>query len=401
MNTKKTKTENRTCAYCGAAFDIKSRLPYYSCPECRSKESHDRLLVYKQCEKCGIYFSTSPWTRFCRSCVASNRHELSKATRRCDKCGKPILNTGDTICVLCRKNEALLSNTRKCVYCGTQLPGVRGAKTCKRCEELIAKDGKSGKCVNCGNRFAMTNTQFKFCCNECEAEWNKKHGTKSRSSSYRGVKSVDVLMQAAYAYIEKNPNATRKDLLNALHISVGTADRKGIKITDIKNALGIVTKKSSSYFEQDICHILDSMGIKYVREKYFNDLKDKRYLRYDFYIEELNLLLEADGGQHYKENFYLHFKNGGKNLPYNYERLWLHDAQKNEYARRNGYNLLRVHYFRFYEKQKVAKFQSLIKRIQCVYRETGKLELFNCWNGSELIPISSQAPRGEGSETIP
>lgn len=393
--------ENRACAYCGTEFSVRHNLPYYSCSACRNKEKYDRMLVYKPCEKCGSYFSTSPWARFCRSCAAKNKHELGSANSICKKCGKPILSTGDEYCIICKKNSIVLQYSRKCLYCGDQLPGIRGAKVCTKCSELITSDGKAGKCLECGARFTIkSGTSTKFCCKSCETAWYSKHGCKARTADYVGNSETDTLIYKAEEYLRANPNASRKDILTALHISASTAMRKGIRVTDIKNKLGITTKKSSSLFENDICSILNEMGIKYVREKYFHDLKDERYLRYDFYIEDLNLLIEADGAQHYGKDFTKYYRCDAKGAKRK-GKIKQHDVQKNEYAKNHGYNLLRVKYFRFYEKKKVTLFKSLIEKIQCVYRETGKLELFNCWNGSELIPISSQAPQGEGSETIP
>ena len=48
---------------------------------------------------------------------------------------------------------------------------------------------------------------------------------------------------------------------------------------------------------------LDDKNIEYIQEKIFPECKDKRFLRYDFYLPKYNLCIEYNGTQHYKKKF--------------------------------------------------------------------------------------------------
>lgn len=53
--------------------------------------------------------------------------------------------------------------------------------------------------------------------------------------------------------------------------------------------------------EQIISGLLKENNISFEIEKSFPDLKDKTFLRFDFYIPSLNILIEYQGEQHYKK----------------------------------------------------------------------------------------------------
>lgn len=96
---------------------------------------------------------------------------------------------------------------------------------------------------------------------------------------------------------------------------------------------------STSAFEELVATVLDEFGFTYVREKTFDGCVYISKLRFDFYIEEHNLLIEADGPQHYMpiQNF------GGKET---YEQCVIRDSIKNHYCKTNNIRLLRITYSR-------------------------------------------------------
>ena len=65
---------------------------------------------------------------------------------------------------------------------------------------------------------------------------------------------------------------------------------------------------NESHGEKYIRNYLDKYFIKYIPQKKFNDLKDKTYLSYDFYLPNNNILIEYQGKQHYSSIDYF----GGK-----------------------------------------------------------------------------------------
>lgn len=89
--------------------------------------------------------------------------------------------------------------------------------------------------------------------------------------------------------------------------------------------------------ESYIQKLLDDNNIKYIYPKSFNELRCHYPLRYDFYVPKLNLLIEYQGGQHYKPvNVF-----GGEER---FEVQKEHDYMKYKYANDNGYNLLLIPY---------------------------------------------------------
>jgi len=54
-----------------------------------------------------------------------------------------------------------------------------------------------------------------------------------------------------------------------------------------------------SKIEEKFARIFTSAGIKFVREKSFKDLKNG-FLRYDFYLPNMNILVEVDSMLHFK-----------------------------------------------------------------------------------------------------
>ena len=82
---------------------------------------------------------------------------------------------------------------------------------------------------------------------------------------------------------------------------------------------------------------LDNNDIDYVFQKRFNDCKNQKTLRFDFWLPKHKIIIEYDGKQHYEPiNFF-----GGVYL---FEKMQNNDKIKNEYAVRMGYYLLRIKY---------------------------------------------------------
>lgn len=94
---------------------------------------------------------------------------------------------------------------------------------------------------------------------------------------------------------------------------------------------------TSSYGETYVKDYLDKNNIYYEQQVKFSDLKDKRYLSFDFYLPSLDILIEYQGRQHY----YPVERYGG------YEHLTLqkkHDEMKYNYALDNQIELIEIDY---------------------------------------------------------
>lgn len=86
-----------------------------------------------------------------------------------------------------------------------------------------------------------------------------------------------------------------------------------------------------SYPTKVVANILNQLGVKYKTEKIFNWSNNKRY---DFYIEDSNIIIEVHGSQHYEERFINKKSSKRRTL----EEEQVNDKLKQEMALQNGIN---------------------------------------------------------------
>lgn len=111
---------------------------------------------------------------------------------------------------------------------------------------------------------------------------------------------------------------------------------------------GCPTCKSSKG-ELLIKRYLDEHNVEYVKEKYFIDCKgEKRTLLFDFYLPKQNILLEYDGIQHFMP---IKFFGGEKT----FNSLKRRDTIKNNFAKNNNIDLLRIKYSEINDINKILK----------------------------------------------
>ena len=92
-----------------------------------------------------------------------------------------------------------------------------------------------------------------------------------------------------------------------------------------------------------VAKYLKEKNIEFVKNKIFKTLKDKSYLKPDFYLTSDNLLIEYDGEGHYFACFGSTPEEKQKNL----EDCQRRDKIKNEWALKNNIPLLRIPYWDF------------------------------------------------------
>ena len=90
--------------------------------------------------------------------------------------------------------------------------------------------------------------------------------------------------------------------------------------------------------ERDIARYLETLGITYERQKKFSTCIDRRSLPFDFYVPDLNLLIEYDGEQHYMDS--------GRGIFTNDDIVSIkrRDRIKTEFCAASGINLIRIRY---------------------------------------------------------
>lgn len=94
---------------------------------------------------------------------------------------------------------------------------------------------------------------------------------------------------------------------------------------------------SSSRGEDYIKNYLENNNIYYIRNHIFDGCKNKKGLRFDFYLQELDTIIEYDGEHHFKENKYF----GIGNLEY----VRKNDNIKNKFCQENNIKLIRIPYY--------------------------------------------------------
>jgi hypothetical protein len=88
---------------------------------------------------------------------------------------------------------------------------------------------------------------------------------------------------------------------------------------------------------RDISKYLEGNNIEYIREHYYENCKNINYLRFDFYLPKLNILIEYDGIQHFKV---IEQWGGEEGL----KKRQINDQIKNDYCEKNRIPLLRISY---------------------------------------------------------
>jgi len=87
-----------------------------------------------------------------------------------------------------------------------------------------------------------------------------------------------------------------------------------------------------------ITNYLKTKGFEFIREKKYDNCRGyKRTLPFDFYLPDYNALVEYDGEQHFKPLKYWGGEEG-------FNRQQINDNIKNEYAKNNNINLLRIRF---------------------------------------------------------
>ena len=99
-----------------------------------------------------------------------------------------------------------------------------------------------------------------------------------------------------------------------------------------------------SHGEREIAILLINNNIKFETQKTFNDLKSMKnhLLKFDFYLNDLNILIEFDGTQHYEQT------------NFTTETTIQNDILKNRWCLENNITLYRIPY---YELKNISKWK--------------------------------------------
>lgn len=105
-----------------------------------------------------------------------------------------------------------------------------------------------------------------------------------------------------------------------------------------------------SKLERKINDILLKNNVSFIRQYKFDGCKNKRRLPFDFYLNELNICVEADGIQHFIPKWNIKSFNDTKT----------NDAIKNDYCKNNNIKLIRISYLEYEQIEDVLKKHKII-----------------------------------------
>lgn len=191
----------------------------------------------------------------------------------------------------------------------------------------------------CGNIYMTRPADFirGHGCLKCSyVERAPKIGVNRRTPLSDVKKSIKDILGDQYVVLTKDYDYKgNRQHISIKHLVCGTVYKA--RYSDIQCGHTGCPYCNSSKGELIISKILNTLNIKYEAQKTFDDLKDKSYLSYDFYIPDQNILIEYQGLQHYQPVDYF----GGENQ---FKLQQQHDKLKSEYAKVNNYNLITVPY---------------------------------------------------------
>ncbi len=178
-------------------------------------------------------------------------------------------------------------------------------------------------------------------CTKCTIDKSKKNYTKKLETF---IEEANDRHDCKYDYsktIYKN-SMTKIKVICKKH---GMFDTYPFSHID-KRGIGCPTCKLSKG-ELEILKFLKLNNIKYIQQYKFEECRNKNTLLFDFYLPNLNICIEYDGEQHYKEKDFFGGNEG-------FCKIIKNDQIKNDFCMINNIQLLRISYKEnIFEKLKV------------------------------------------------
>lgn len=174
-------------------------------------------------------------------------------------------------------------------------------------------------------------------CRECGNE-NKIIWTKE--------KIIDFVENNNYNFIEF---INYKGYLSRIKISCGKHGSYEVDFGNFKNGFRCPycnMESIESKGEKEVEKILKKFKVKYNKQHTFEDCKYKKYLPFDFYLPDFNIIIEYDGEYHFE--IIEHF--GGFNK---FIDTKIRDTIKNIYCKDNNIKLIRIPYWDFNDIDKI------------------------------------------------
>lgn len=197
-------------------------------------------------------------------------------------------------------------------------------------------------CAHCGDTFSLlyknkdgyvSTLNTSYCSKSC--------ASKSSAKRNKGCIQPDIgagaLRKKAINFIsEKGSYCTKEELCKGVGHSSKTFLKHGLKTSELNADVGMIKPKSK--FQDNVGEVLKKNFEDIEHEKTFDGLVGVKghSLRVDFYIPEINTVVEADGSQHSDPNHpWGEWSNG---------TVTEYDKIKNDYFAENGIQIVRIPY---------------------------------------------------------
>lgn len=197
-------------------------------------------------------------------------------------------------------------------------------------------------CACCGNvfsliytdRFGYTSLLNTECC-------SKSCATKKT----RGIDNSSLENKIRDFIRDKNEYCTRQEICNGIKHGSKTLTQNHINVPALNESVGFTKPKSK--FQDKVGEFLKKSFPTLETEKKFDGLVGTTGypLRVDFFISEINTVVEADGSQHSKPDHPWSKWNNGTVAEY--------DKIKNQYFEEKGIDVVRIPYKRNLKKEDI------------------------------------------------
>jgi Probable Zinc-ribbon domain len=183
---------------------------------------------------------------------------------------------------------------------------------------------KGNGCPYCSNKLVNKTNSLLTQCPEIAAEWHPaKNIVTANEVNYRTWKKYWWLGQCGHEWLASVRCRTKR--LNGCPIC---QDSKG---------------------EAQVEKALKKLNVLYTRQKRFDTCKDKRTLPFDFHLQDLNILIEYHGRQHYES---INFGGDYKNM---FELVKKHDKMKEDWCINNNVQLIVIPYTDFKNIENIVR----------------------------------------------
>lgn len=332
------------------------------------RSAKEKILVK---HKCGYEWEITPSNllsgRGCPKCKSVKKYSYEEVKAICNEKGlilvsKKYVNSNHKIQFICSHHEdkgiqeATLSYILKsdgCKYCGYQISSKKQLKkiSIQKLQEdykqhgLVLLDTYKGahaplkcRCIHHAGEvlwISPTNLTARktYGCKKCQFQ------NLSKFKQTPIFKVSEIVKQSGYIYVGVEYDEDGRTIVLyqcPKHKQYGIM-KKSLDKFKLGTGCPIC---NSSHGEKAIENYLKQNNVYYQKEFKFDDLRgeNKQFLRYDFFIPSMNLLIEYNGIQHYVYNDFFY-----KNIEMFYKRQ-KYDELKRKYAKSNGFNYLEIPY---------------------------------------------------------